>query len=319
MPTRRALVVFQDNLLKGVPGVEADFISTGASITPGPGFAGEPAARPLQTILKALGRLSARRYDYVLLPAVNLAWAHDPPGFKSRLRRVIRAALPSGARRGPAGRKPRIAFIDRYDSTVIYPEVAAALGADIYFKANLGTLLPGDFPFKVESMPYWVFEQNYPSVSGAKETDLFYSASINSPAREYAARELAELARRGVSIDHPAERLPFPEFVARMGRAALTLSPSGMGYHGFRHYEAMLMESVPVLNAGSVKTDLVDGQTCLLYSNGVEGELAGKVVDALKNREALAAWGKRLRDFALENHSAASAGRYVIERLDEIG
>jgi len=321
MPVRRALVVCQDNLLKNCAAVNTDFISTGPSITPGSPDAAESFASLVEKILRAFNRLATGRYDLVILPAAKLSWPHDQSRVKKQIRRLIRAVLSLQIKihlLGLFGKKPRIAFLDRYDSTDIYPEIPTALGADIYFKANFKPNPSANFPFKVQFLPYWVFEENYSSLL-EKKTDIFYCASINSDARRRALRELAVLAGQGVSIDHPKERISFPEFVARMGQAVLTLSPSGYGYHGFRHYEAMLMQSVPVLNTNHlrVESDLVDRQTCLLYEDEVEGDLARRMTDALKNRADLIEWGKKLRSFGSQNHSTSSVGSYLMARMEE--
>lgn len=323
MPIRRALVVCQDNLLRNCPEITTDFISLGKSITPGRAHAPQSISDLTGKMILALSRLVAARYDLLILPAVDLSWPHDQSNFKMHLRAFTRVMFSLQEKINflrLMDKKPLIAVLDRYDSTEIHPEMVRTVRADVYFKANYPAG-PSAYPFKVQFLPYWVHEENYPDSVAEKKTDLFYAASMNSDSRRQVMTELSILAGKGISIDHARDRLPFPEFVTRMGNAILTLSPAGHGYHGFRHYEAMLMKSIPVLNAGQerLETDLIDGKTCLLYDAGREGDLTRCLTQALQDRERLIAWGRDLRGFALERHTATSVGRYLVAQMEALG
>jgi glycosyltransferase involved in cell wall biosynthesis len=320
---RSALLVGQDNLLEECSGIRTDFISTGRSLTPGYPDERDPFFKLIGKVFIAFIRAATGRYDLIILPVVRLSWPYDRSAFKRHLRKMIRVILAVPIRiKLPRilKTKTRVIFIDRFDSTDIFPELPTTLGADIYFKTNYISNSSTSFSFKILFLPYWLLEKNYPDYLIEKKSDLFYCARSILGARENISKELAMFADKGISIDHPKDRIPFPEFVKRMGEAILTLSPSGVGYHGYRHYEAMLMGSVPILDRNNLgmETDLVDGKTCLLYEDGVEGDLARIVTEALRNKEALIAWGNRLRRFACENHSLAAVGHYEIARVEEI-
>jgi glycosyltransferase involved in cell wall biosynthesis len=125
------------------------------------------------------------------------------------------------------------------------------------------------------------------------------------------------LEKAGVKVYAPTERLAFDDFMLAVARSHLTLSPEGYGYHCFRHCEAMLLGSVPVINqpAEPMVTDLEDGRNCVLYRDDRPGALREAVLSALKDKAHLKAWGSQLRRYAREHYSMPTVGRAVWEKL----
>jgi hypothetical protein len=210
--------------------------------------------------------------------------------------------------------------MDRYDAPRLRPELPHAFRADVYFKSNLLPVPSESLPFFLRPLPFWVFAENYPDITPAKTCDVFYCAQANSDYRRRAREELPALAQHGVRIDYPQERLPLPEFVERMARSLITLSPSGHGFNGFRHYEAMLMKSVPAVNLCDepIMTDLVKNENCLMYDSMIEGDMGRTILKALENRQRLVDWGGSLRSFALERHTPFGVGGYVLSEMRKI-
>jgi len=132
----------------------------------------------------------------------------------------------------------------------------------------------------------------------AKTVDIFYvGVSGTTTVRTRGWTLLKELAATGrYSIDLPEELLPHDEFLRRCARSWLVWSPEGQGWDCWRHYEAIAMGAVPVINFPSVDRyqPLVDRRHCFLY--GCEDDsLLETFHEALKNREGLrrmaaAAW-----------------------------
>jgi hypothetical protein len=97
--------------------VAATYVSTGASITPGAGLYAETAGQLVRQLNRVILDAVARRYDYVLLPAIDLSWTVDRSA-KKHLRSLVRALLflVRAIRARPFGRGTVIAVMDRYDA-----------------------------------------------------------------------------------------------------------------------------------------------------------------------------------------------------------
>ena len=318
MPSERALLFCQDNVLAGRSDLEVDYISTGPSITPGARAYAESATGLTKQLNRAASRVLFRQYDYILLPAINLSWPWDRSR-KKHLRDLVKIllAMIRTARVRPFGKKPVVAIMDRYDDPNLHMEVPCTTRADLYFKSNLRPSLEGTLPFQVRPLPLWLFQEKYPDISPEKTADVFYCADNNSSHRRHVLNELPALIALGVIVDHPQKRIPFPEFVERMSRAAITLSPTGYGYNGFRHYEAMLMKSVPAINEyhEPIGTDLVKDENYLVYNSNVQGDFIRTISRALETRPYLLKWGQALRPFTLERHTISAVGDYLLAEL----
>lgn len=136
--------------------------------------------------------------------------------------------------------------------------------------------------------------------------------SMRTP-RMAAVDELqASSSRYGWRFFHP-ERLSQQEFYRECGRAWLCLSPSGNGWDCYRHYEALLTGSVPVINYPWIEryAPLEDGKHCLFYS--VErGHLTRVVQQALGQKERLRAMAKAGGERVRKYHSDEALRNYVI-------
>ena len=124
---------------------------------------------------------------------------------------------------------------------------------------------------------------------GEKTLDVFYAGPLyHSSVRASGFRQLEELGRRGFRVDASEGGLPFEEFVRRMCRAWLVWSPEGQGWDCYRHYEAAVAGSVPLMNYPSIRRHrpLSHGVHCVLYA--VEGDdLCRQAELALGDRAAL--------------------------------
>ena len=112
------------------------------------------------------------------------------------------------------------------------------------WKTRIGRLRP-------ISLPQYRFDATWRDAPFPEKThDLFFVGAVdgNSTVREAGLAELERLRAQGVRIDQPTERLPYDAFMERMSRSWLAWSPEGMGWDCYRHYEAPIVQTVPVMN-----------------------------------------------------------------------
>lgn len=115
---------------------------------------------------------------------------------------------------------------------------------------------------------------------------------------------MARLRDAGSAVDFVDGRLPRPEYLARMARAHLAWSPEGAGWQCFRHLEAPVVGTVPVISRRRVEVPdpLRDGDHCFEYEP--EGDDLVRVVQrALADRERLRAMARAAREHVLARHS----------------
>ncbi|MFH5803936.1 hypothetical protein [Alienimonas sp. DA493] len=321
----RVLHVGQDDLFAAVEGVERRFVPTGHSITPAAAGRGPLSPASLRSLLVGLG--TGPRWDAIVLPTIQFDWPHDRSRFKRGLRRVAagvlqRPALGRRLSRWLRRRATVVVALDRFDA----PEIAASYlratpALSACYKTNLRTAdvdrRVGDC--RLAYLPYWIDADRYPARPVApeeKDVDLLFVGAVNSPEREEGRRVLASMSDR-YRVVVPEERLPFEEYCRLTARAWLTLSPQGYGYHGFRHYEAMLLGSIPVLHPPDppVVHDFEDGRNCLIYE---PGRLRERLEAALADRRQTGAGLEDLRRYALDRHSVPAVGRYLTAELQRL-
>ena len=82
-----------------------------------------------------------------------------------------------------------------------------------------------------------------------KSVDIFFAGSPNnSVIRQRGYAQLQALAAAGWSVDISPGGLTKAEYLERCARAWVTWSPEGYGWECFRHYEASLCLSVPIIS-----------------------------------------------------------------------
>jgi hypothetical protein len=148
-----------------------------------------------------------------------------------------------------------------------------------------------------------------------KTVDVFFAGRIasSSTVRLAGQAELQALAREGVRVDLAVDRLDRREFYRRCARAWITWSPEGLGWDCFRHYEAPLCGSVPLMNRPSIRrhAPLRAGEHALYYD--VEpGALADGVRAALADRARLAGMAGAARDHVRRHHTLERLCEHVV-------
>ncbi len=158
--------------------------------------------------------------------------------------------------------------------------------------------------------------ENVPAAGVEKTIDVFFAGALeHAPQiRGGALLQLEALSAQGYRVDILRERVPLDTFMARCARAWLTLSPEGLGWDCFRHYEAACCRSVPLINQPGIRRyqPLRNGVHAWYYE--VEGnDLMRIIVEALADRQHLAAMAEAARHHVLSHHRHEDLCRYVVE------
>jgi hypothetical protein len=152
-----------------------------------------------------------------------------------------------------------------------------------------------------------------------KTSDIFFVGQVesNHTARVAGMEELKALEAEGYVIDRPKERMPGEEFARRLSAAWIAWSPAGLGWDCARHYEAALVETVPLINYPTILRDepLKEGEHCLFYALE-PGGLAQAARGALADKGRLRRMGKAAAAHVRRHHSwRARAERVAVISL----
>jgi hypothetical protein len=155
-----------------------------------------------------------------------------------------------------------------------------------------------------------------------KSADVFFAGAIeaNSTVRESGIAELDRLAARGFVVDFAREPLSFAEYQRRMAAAWLAWSPEGRGWHCNRHYEAALVQTVPVMNHPTVirYAPLQEGVHAFHYPPE-PGGLEATVIAALDDKARLRRMALAARDRALAHHTREAYCNHILRLALESG
>jgi len=151
--------------------------------------------------------------------------------------------------------------------------------------------------------------------STGKRFDIFFAGTTeNSTVREAGLPWLHRLKEEGYAVYLPEQRLSRQKFHEALSASWLVWSPEGSGWDCYRHYEACLAGSVPVINYPSIRrhAPLHDGIHCFYYA--IEGDdLLQKVKAALSDRPRLAEMAKAAKKHVLEHHTCERLGAYIFK------
>jgi len=176
------------------------------------------------------------------------------------------------------------------------------------YLARIGKLRPISIGVQPSAQPF-------PAPSFEKSTDIFFAGTVEatSSVRKQGLSELYALRERGIVVDVAEHRLPQSEFYRRCAQAFLTWSPEGHGWECFRHLEAALCGSVPLINQPTIERyqPLGRGEHAIYY-DVEEGQLTRAAVSALADKPRLAAMGRAARTHVLAHHTPAAISRYVV-------
>ena len=156
------------------------------------------------------------------------------------------------------------------------------------------------------------------SIETAKKTDVFFAGGLtNHVNRQRGLKQLESLKAKGYAIDISHERLPRQEFLTRCAQAYLVWSPEGGGWDCYRHYEAALVGSVPLMQSPAIYryAPLMDDVHACYYC--VEDDhLIWRTRQALENRDHLIEIGLAARQHVLKWHTFEALTRYVLQETE---
>ena len=315
----RVLLVSQDDYFapldrEQLGALRVEYVSPRArSLTPG--------ARAVRSwgplvLAKIVLNLARRRYDVVVLPGITLGVTIR----KFRRQDLLRALLNLGLVRAMVRRwfraVPLIVICHREAQLELRDPLRELTGAPLYLKSNLR--LSDWSPPSVDHLPYYIAHDHALRLAAdhrEKDIQVFFAGELHRGRRERVDDMARALAARGVTVDRHDRRLPLNEFAQQLARARVVLSPEGIGWHCYRHYEALAAGAIPVINAPvgePIVTNLVHGRNAIIYDDVERG--ADDIVAFLEGRlGALSA--DELRAFAMERGTEAAVGTLLLQLI----
>ena len=147
-----------------------------------------------------------------------------------------------------------------------------------------------------------------------KEWDLFFAGDLHEKGlRGRLLEEVKNWAGRAGRKVLLRERLPRSEYLRCMATSRLALSPPGMGWDCWRHYEAKMAGSVPLMPYPTILQHRpgIDGEHCFYFAPEPEGltRCLEKTLAVPESLPAMAATGRQL---VLEHHLFSKLRDYVI-------
>lgn len=230
---------------------------------------------------------------------------------------------------GAIGNVP-LAVLDVHDAPQLDPGDLPLLDrCDAFFKRELPTdaeilffrfvdrkRARAGIPEKMHPIPIALSPERIAFAPGrplAKTSDIFFSGNIaNSEVRRVGIEQLRALRREGIDVDI-GERMPIEQYMERCAKARLVWSPEGYGKECFRHYEAALCGSVPVINRAPriLHRPLQDSEHCFYYDASEEHGLANAVRRGLAGPERLRAMSMAGQEWVKKYHTMEAVSRYV--------
>ena len=195
------------------------------------------------------------------------------------------------------------AFLDQSPALRTHPDAMSSS----FVQRNLVKLRPMSAPIPPEVV------QMAMETQARKDRDVFFVGSVNSTIRAAGLPVLRALEAEGVRVDIAEGGLSKQEYLARCARSWLTWSPEGYGWECFRHYEASLCLSVPVLSPPGIfrHHPLREGDHAIYYSAEGDG-LRRAVTAALASKLRLEATALAARDHVLRHHTLPKAVDHML-------
>jgi len=109
---------------------------------------------------------------------------------------------------------------------------------------------------KVHNIPLGIEDKKYYALKRMRkkkqDIDIFYCGQPTSTPRITAVEKLKELSAITDWNIVLADSLPFDEYCDKISRSKITISVSGGGWDCFRHYEAVALGSIPLMDMPAV-------------------------------------------------------------------
>ena|SRR5215471_17639577 len=278
-----------------------------------------PDVLNFSTFVEMLRRVRNGTYDLIVLPAIHPEHRFDEPWHKLAVKSLLGRTAGStifSARLGRAVGSCRHIVLDIADdrrfceATIrLFPRFT------LYFKRELD-LDRITTPCRARPLPLFVPNEDRIPESREKDIDVFFAGALCNVIRREAVEAIGSLSGSGLRVVIPPTPLPYSEFLTALARAWLVLSPEGYGWDCYRHYEACLAGSVPVINRPSYRRPLFlqHGVHCFYYSPG-SGSLVELLLAALANKDRLVRMAEAGRRRVLANHTRSAVARYMLQEI----
>jgi hypothetical protein len=250
-------------------------------------------------LVRTLGTCALETGD---TPPLVMLDFNDEPGIPGHVFGLLERSLLYFKRELPTD--PAKAFLDSAWELRTHPQVMAS----DFVRRNLTKLRPISIAISEETVR--LAKQTRPE----KEIDVFFAGSVNSVPRASGLQLLRALQREGYRIEIHGGGLPKRDYLERCAKAWLTLSPEGYGWECFRHYEASLCLSVPVLGPPGIlrHEPLLAGLHAIYYSAEGDG-LRNAILTALADKPSLNLMASAARAHVLRHHTHTQVTRHILE------
>jgi len=316
---------------------------------------GIPALPDFRAILQRWQALDAAAKPGFGLVDLVVTEAFGKAYFRGALRRSIKmqyecrvmAQLLNIARRKGA----RVAVIDQSDDLTIHPVNKRLLEVcDVYFKRELaidrwrsleslhgGRSRVPTIGYRLEESNQLLMQKLAPISLGFGDTesealklseglvidgltpkthDIFYAGDDwCRPLRQSIRDQLLDCRDQALVIKIPSGRLTFDDFARAIHSSWLCISPPGLGWDCYRHYEAGLFGSVPVLSRPDITPHraFVHGYDAIYYEP--ERPILEQLQPWLADKSRLIEMAHQARIRALQHHTRTARSQYIIATI----
>jgi hypothetical protein len=281
-----------------------------------------PDAFGFSGVAEVLWRIRHKAYDLIVLPAMQPYHRFDEPPLKLVAKSVLQAGARSPACCALLNRLvgPRChVIVDLGDHCSLCETTIRLFPRNtLYFKRelDLDRIAETQVPDKVRPLPLFLPNENRVPLPREKDIDVFFAGAICNRIRKDAVEAVRNLSGSGLRVVIPSTPLPYPEFMAALARSWLVLSPEGYGWDCYRHYEACLAGSIPVINRPRYRRRLylADGVHCFYY-DADRDPLADRLRALLMDKRRLVRMAEAGRQHVLANHTRSAVARYILKEI----
>jgi hypothetical protein len=314
----RILEISRLGIFKALQPETTEWIRWGPPLTPEYHY--QPTSPRTAVLARMLAGLRRRSYDLVVLPAVHAdhGWQHSHAkvAAKYALRHAAQLPLASNLLRPVLRDTPHI-IIDIRDEPIICATTQRLFPRHLaYFKRelDLDRSVPSEQRDRLRPLPLFLPDERLVTAPATKEIDVFFAGSLNSQARADALDAARSLLSQGVRVVVPDAPLDYPDYMQALAHSWIVLSPEGIGWDCYRHYEACQAFSVPVINRPHYHRHLYlrDGEHCFYYDDAARS-LPGLLRQALADKPRLLRMAEQGRRHVLAHHTRAALARYMLQ------
>lgn len=239
-----------------------------------------------------------------------------------------------------ACRNKVLAVIDMTDHRTVHPRDLSLLDrCSLYFKRELADNIWGSLEAclpkgrclgagssmeslrktasKFRSISLGIEDSELNPAEAEKEWDVFYIGGNYGliPSRLKAESTMRQLEERGFRIKFPQERLPNEEFKEIVKRSWLCLSPGGVGWDCYRHYEVAALGSCPVITPPSIlaHAPYEDGVSAFVLQ--MNSDWPSRIAEILKDKESIRNASRNALSHVAQNHTFSSLARYIMREI----